>query len=476
MSPKGENRSMKKTKIICTIGPSSESEEILATLIKEGMDIARLNFSHGTREEHLKKIKLIRSLSDSIGRPVAILQDLGGPKIRVGILPKEGIRLEPGSLFTLTTRDIKGNNSAVSISYKGLPEEVKTGERILLADGLMELMVKEIQGEDIICKVITGGILTSHKGINLPDGTIKAPSLTQKDKEDLMFGIENGVDYVALSFVRDEGDIQKVIEIMDKAGIRIPVIAKIEKHEAIRNIDRLIEVSDGIMVARGDLGVEIPLEEVPLIQKTIIRKANMIGKPVVTATQMLRSMVNAPRPTRAEATDVANAVLDGTDALMLSEETATGNYPVEALRFMVKIIKKAEESYPHKKYLELIPKEGIEESVAHASCVLADHLNASAIIATTRSGKTARLISRFRPKSPIIALSPDKTAINRLSLMWGCYPKFVDIPGDTDNMIELAAQNALNTGIVGKGDIAVITAGHPIWVSGTTNMLRVKKL
>lgn len=467
---------MKKTKIICTIGPSSDSEEILTALIKEGMDIARLNFSHGTKEDHLRKIELIRSLSHQLRKPVAILQDLAGPKIRVGNLPKEGIRLEPGSQFTLTTRNIVGNGKAVSISYKGLPGEVKKGERILLSDGLMELIVKEIKEEDIICEVITGGVLTSHKGVNLPDGTIKVSSITQKDKEDLIFGIKNGVDYIALSFVRDKGDILKIRDIMNEVGSSVPVIAKIEKHEAIRNIDRIIDVSDGIMVARGDLGVEIPLEDVPLIQKSIIREANIAGKPVITATQMLRSMVNSPRPTRAEATDVANAVLDGTDALMLSEETANGNYPIEALRFMVKIIEKTEVSYPHQKYLELIPKEGIEESVAHASCVLADHLKASAIIATTRSGKTAELISRFRPRSPVIALSPEKEAVYRLSLMWGCYPKYVDIPKDTDNMIELAAQETLKTGLVKKGDITVITAGHPIWVAGTTNMLRVKRL
>jgi pyruvate kinase len=467
---------MKKTKIICTIGPSSESPHILENLIKAGMDVARLNFSHGTKEDHLDKIRLIRHLSKETGKPVAILQDLGGPKIRIGPLPKEGITLKPGSSFILTGRAVEGTEESVSTSYPDLAGEVKPGDRILLADGIMELSVKEIKGKDIVCQVITGGILTSHKGINLPDGTIKVPSLTQKDKEDLLFGIEHGVDYVALSFVRDENDILNIKKIINSSNSSIPVIAKIEKHEAIKNIDRIIEVSDGIMVARGDLGVEIPLEDVPLIQKTIIRKANLSGKPVVTATQMLRSMVNSPRPTRAEATDVANAVLDGTDALMLSEETATGNYPVEALKFMVRIVEKAEKSYPHSKYLELIPKEGIEESVAHASCVLADHLMASAIIATTRSGNTARLISRFRPQSPVIALSPDPSAVNQLTINWGCYPKLIEMPDSTDDMLDIAVSQALSTGYVKKGDIAVITAGHPVWVSGTTNMLRVKRL
>lgn len=465
-----------KTKIVCTIGPSSDSEEILKRLVRAGMNVARLNFSHGTREEHGGKIRMIRKVSGSLSRPVAILQDLAGPKIRVGVVPEPGIRLEAGQTFSLTGEESRGQADRVSVSYPGLAEDVKVGDRILLADGLMELEVRDIQGGDIRCRVITGGVLTSHKGINLPTGTIRAPSLTEKDREDLLFGLENGVDYVALSFVREAKDIARVKEIITAKGLDTPVIAKIEKHEAIDHLEEIMEAADGLMVARGDLGVEIPLAHVPLIQKKIIRRANEMGKVVITATQMLRSMVDSPRPTRAEATDVANAVLDGTDAVMLSEETASGAYPVEAVQFMSEIVRSAEEKYPHGKYLSLMPRKDVGESVAHVSCVLADHLDAAAIVATTQSGKTAEHISRYRPKRPIIALSQRPETVRRLALYWGCSPRLVADPRDTDDMIEKAAASALESGQVQKGDLVVITAGHPVWVAGTTNMLRVKRL
>ncbi|MBE9545927.1 MAG: pyruvate kinase [Proteobacteria bacterium] len=467
---------MTRTKIVCTIGPTSESPEIIGELIKSGMNVARLNFSHGTRQEHKEKINIIRSISDELNQPVAILQDLAGPKIRVGIIREPGIRLEAGDDFILTGQNVEGTRERVSVSYANLPAEVSEGDRILLADGAMELTVKGTSNSEIYCEVITGGVLTSHKGINLPTGTIKVPSLTDKDRKDLVFGLENEVDYVALSFVRRAEDILQVKEIIRQNNGNAPVIAKIEKHEAIDQIDDIIEVSDGIMVARGDLGVEIPLENVPSIQKMLIRRANIMGKPVITATQMLRSMVDSPRPTRAEATDVANAVLDGTDAVMLSEETANGSHPVKAVQFMRRIVGSAESGFPHNKYLQLIPQSEVSESVAHASCVLADHLNASAIVATTQSGRTAEYISRFRPRQPIIALSPDRVTVRRLSLFWGCFPRFVAVPKDTDDMLESAAQSAMETGQVSKGDLVVITAGHPVWVAGTTNMLRVKIL
>lgn len=467
---------MTRTKIVCTIGPTSESPEIIRELIKNGMNVARLNFSHGTRQEHKEKINIIRSISDELNQPVAILQDLAGPKIRVGIIREPGIRLEAGDDFILTGQNVEGTRERVSVSYANLPAEVSEGDRILLADGAMELTVKRTNLSEIYCEVITGGVLTSHKGINLPTGTIKVPSLTDKDRKDLVFGLENEVDYVALSFVRRAEDILQVKEIIRQNNGNAPVIAKIEKHEAIDQIDDIIEVSDGIMVARGDLGVEIPLENVPSIQKMLIRRANIMGKPVITATQMLRSMVDSPRPTRAEATDVANAVLDGTDAVMLSEETANGSHPVKAVQFMRRIVGSAESGFPHNKYLQLIPQSEVSESVAHASCVLADHLNASAIVATTQSGRTAEYISRFRPRQPIIALSPDRVTVRRLSLFWGCFPRFVAVPKDTDDMLESAAQSAMETGQVSKGDLVVITAGHPVWVAGTTNMLRVKIL
>jgi pyruvate kinase len=465
-----------KTKIVCTIGPSSDSPEVMERLVRSGMDVARLNFSHGTHVDHAQKIRGLRTVSRDLGRPIAILQDLAGPKIRVGVVPETGVRLEPGNLFVLTTDRISGTEERVSVSYPALHEEVKGGDRLLLADGMMELVVEGVKGHDIHCKVVTGGVLTSHKGINLPTGTIKAPSLTEKDHRDLLFGLENDVDFVALSFVRTADDILKVKAIIGEEGKDTPVIAKIEKHEAVTHIEELMEVSDGIMVARGDLGVEIPLEEVPLIQKMLIRKANTLQKPVITATQMLRSMVDSPRPTRAEATDVANAVLDGTDAVMLSEETAIGAYPVEAVRFMVKIITSAESRFPHEKYLQLVPKKDISASVAHASCVLADHLEAAAIVAPTQSGLTAMHISSFRPRRPIIALSKNPETVRRLSLFWGCFPRLMPETRETDDMIEAAAEEALATGRLAKGDLVVLTAGHPAWVSGTTNMLRVKRL
>ncbi|MBU0987436.1 MAG: pyruvate kinase [Proteobacteria bacterium] len=467
---------MPKTKIICTLGPASSSREVVRELIQSGMNVARLNFSHGTHTEHLQRINIIRSLSQELNVPVAIFQDLCGPKIRVGKVRRPGIRLDPGQDFTLTTTTVVGDEQRVSVSYRNLPGEVKIGDQIMLADGVMELVVKRIGPTEIICKVITGGILTSNKGINLPSGTITAAALTNKDQEDLLFGLANDVDYVGLSFVRTAEDILKLKEIIKRENRDTPVIAKIEKHEALENIEEIVAVSDAIMVARGDLGVEIPLEKVPGIQKSLIRKANTAGIPVIIATQMLRSMVDAPRPTRAEAADVANAVLDGADAVMLSEETASGNYPVESVQFMTRIIKSAAENFPHKKYLELIPKKNVSESVAYASCVLADPLDAGAVIATTRSGSTARHISRFKPRSKIVALSPDQAVVRRLALYWGCVPAFAPDSKHTEDMIDGAAETALALAKVSKGDLVVITAGHPVWVAGKTNMLKVKQL
>ena len=442
----------------------------------KGMSVARLNFSHGTREEHEETARMVRKASEELGEYVAILQDLSGPKIRVGAIPDPGIRLDTGSTVTLTVKDGPATHESIPVSYPDLPEAVKPGDQIMLADGFMELKVMEIKETDIICEVTTGGVLTSHKGINLPSGSIKVPSMTEKDHEDLLFGLKNNVDYVALSFVREAKDILKVKEIIKDSGKNTPVIAKIEKHEAIDNIDDILDVSDGIMVARGDLGVEVPLEEVPAIQKMLIKKANLLNKPVITATQMLRSMVESPRPTRAEATDVANAVLDGTDAVMLSEETAMGKYPVKAVELMSRILKKAEEIYPHDRYLRMIPRKDIPESVSHASCVLAEHLDASAIVTPTQSGKTAKQVSRFRPGRLIIALSPNHEIVKRLSLVWGCVARLVEDVLDTDDMIESAAISARDTGHVKEGDLVVITAGQPPWVVGSTNMLKVKRI
>lgn len=469
---------MRKTKIVCTIGPSSSSADVIEAMIENGMNVARLNFSHGNHGDHLEKINIIRNTARKLGTTVAILQDLAGPKIRVGFIADSGIILESGRDFILTSLQIEGSSSRVSVSYPNLPGEVKKGDRLLLADGLMELVVIDTAETEIKCRVITGGILTSHKGINLTTGTIHAPPLTEKDQDDLLFGLEHDVDYIALSFVKTADDIRTIKELISKKGNEVPVIAKIEKHEALEHLDEIVEISDGIMVARGDLGVEIPPEDVPLIQKKIIQTANYAGKPVITATQMLRSMINSPRPTRAEAADVANAVLDGTDAVMLSEETASGSYPVESVRFMNRIATKAETGFPYKTFLHLTPQKEISPSVAHASCVLADHLNAAAIVAHTRSGRTAEYISRFRPRQPIFALSPDEKTLRKLSLFWGSLPRLTSEPQSTDDMIANAAQSALATGEVSVGDILVITFGHPdpVWKSGVTNMIRVKKL
>ena len=353
---------------------------------------------------------------------------------------------------------------------------MEKGNRILISDGTIELIVKEVRNSEIYCEVVTGGLLTSHKGLNLPTRTIRTPSFTAVDREDLLFGIEHGVDYVALSFVRRSGEILEAKEVIRERKADIPVIAKIEQHEALEYIDEIIEAADGIMVARGDLGVEIPLEDVPVIQKKLIQQANVLGKPVITATQMLRSMIDSPRPTRAEAADVANAVLDGTDAVMLSEETASGRYPVKAVQFMVRIVTSAERYFSHQRYLQRVPSKEVAESVAHASCILADHLEASAVIAPTRSGQTARYISRFRPKQPIIALSSNQKVVQRLALFWGCIPQLVPEPRDTDDMIDTSTRSALETGLVSRGDVVVITAGYPVGAVRSTNMVRVKNI
>ena len=466
-----------KTKIVCTIGPASRSPQILEALMEKGMSVARLNFSHGTHEDHGQIIRDLRAASVKAGRPIAILQDLCGPKIRVGELPEAGIPLAPGETITLTNDKAPRQPLHVPVSYGDLPSQVKVGDRILLADGLMELSVERTSTSEILCRVITGGLLTSHKGINLPTSTLSIPAMTEKDRRDLIFGLENDVDFVALSFVRTAGDVHAIKRIIHQHNKQTPVIAKIEKHEAVTNADAILAAADGIMVARGDLGGEIPLENVPTIQKQLVRKANNLGKPVIIATQMLRSMVDAPRPTRAEAADVANGVLDGADAVMLSEETASGQHPVEAVRYMALIAHSAEQNYPHSYYLRTTPsKIDIAGSVALAACTLAKNLNAAAIAATTRSGSTAAQIARYRPAQPIVALSPDANAVRRLALFWGCIPAFLDNIEDTDAMVEQAATAALEKGYLHKGDKLVITAGRPIWETGTTNMLWVKVL
>jgi pyruvate kinase len=465
---------MRRTKIVATIGPSSDTPEQFSALVKAGVNVARLNFAHGACEAHKLKIQMVRAVSESLGIPVAILQDLGGPKIRVGHIPDPGVILVPGATFFLKSDLPEGNIQGVSTTYPALCDEVERGDPILLADGLLELEVVRTGKGFVQCKVVTGGRLTSSKGINLPTRSLRTSALTDKDREDLAFGLENGVDFVGLSFARTARDI---LDVKDLAGGRqVPVIAKIEKHEAVNNIDEILAVADGIMVARGDLGVEIALERVPIVQKMLIRKANALGKPVITATQMLRSMVDAPRPTRAEATDVANAVLDGTDAVMLSEETAMGAYPLEAVTCMDKIARMAEGSYNYAAHLGEYPEKTIPDSVAHASCVLAEHLGASAIVTSTDSGSTATRISRYRPRCPIIALSPNETTARRLALYWGVFPMHAPCPKDTDELINSSGAWAVESGLVEEDGVVVITAGHPVGGEGKTNMIRVMRV
>jgi pyruvate kinase len=466
----------RKTKIVCTIGPASESSQTLEALIKAGMNVARLNFSHGTHEEHLRKIGFIREISDRLKQPIAILQDLAGPKIRVGKVKEGGVELGRGEKFLLTNREVMGNEKVVSVSYHSLPEEVKPGDTILLSDGTIELQVLGSDGQDIQCRVVVGGLLTSHKGINVPTGSILAPTFTEKDHVDLLFGIQHGVDLVGLSYVKGPSDIEAVKKVLAKESVNIPVIAKIERKEALENIDGILSISDGIMVARGDLGVETPLEKVPHVQKMLIRKANALGKPVITATQMLRSMVDHTQPTRAEVTDVVNAIYDGTDAVMLSEETASGRFPVEALQMMAKIAQAAEEEFPFDKFLKMETDGAIDlpQAISHAAPLLAEEVKAVAIITPTESGSTTQWVSRLRPRQPILALSRHLSTVRRLNLCWGVYPVLVPDWKDTDDMLERSKKMPKELGLASTGDKIVIIAGVPISIPGTTNLIKVE--
>jgi pyruvate kinase len=470
---------MPRTKIVATIGPASQSPDVLKQLILAGMNVARLNFSHGTQSEHGEVITIIRRIARQLDRPIAILQDLAGPKIRIGEIATGAITLEPGAVFTLTNRPVPGNEREVSITYPDLPNDVQPGDCLLLNDGALELEVVETTDLDITCRVIIGGPLSSHKGINLPTRSIKAPSLTDKDREDLAFGIEHEVDYVALSFVRTAADVLEARRFMQERGSAIPLIAKVEKHEALINIDEIIQVVDGIMVARGDLGVETPLERVPLVQKMLIKKSNRAGKPVITATQMLRSMVDNPRPTRAEVTDVANAILDGTDAVMLSEETAVGKYPAEAATMMARIAEDAESGFPFDTWmpqLEVGDEKPLPEAVSHAACNLADDINAAAIVTFTQSGSTAQLVAKYRPRRPIVAPTPLEKTYRRLALIWGVVPILTEGMENTDGMIDKAFTAALKSGLVQRGQKVVIIAGVPVGVLGSTNLIKAEVL
>jgi pyruvate kinase len=466
---------MPRTKIVCTIGPASRSEDALTRLVQAGMDVARLNFSHGTHAEHAEVLDVLRRVTAAAGRPIAILQDLAGIKLRIGEIAAGRVRLEAGSRFTLTNRPVPGDSSEVSVSFPDLPRSVEPGDLLLLADGEIQLRVEDAGATDIRCRVISGGWLSSHKGISLPTRSLLAPGLTAKDREDLLFGVAHGVDYVALSFVRTAGDLREARGALAEQGAAIPLIAKIEKHEALRHIDEILAEADGIMVARGDLGVETPLEHVPLLQKMLIEKANRAGKPVITATQMLLSMVENPRPTRAEVGDVANAILDGTDAVMLSEETAAGRYPAEAVATMKRIAEDTESAFPFEQWMRRFEDRSLQtlpEAVAGAACELAEHIGAAVIVAWTESGATARLVAKHRPRRPILALSTAASTARRLALVWGVIPLVADEGRDTDAMMEKAPALAVAQGLIRPGENVVITAGVPRGVSGSTNLIK----
>jgi pyruvate kinase len=470
---------MDKTKIVCTIGPASESREILSKMIDEGMDVARLNFSHGTHEEHAAKIKLIRELAAEKGAAVAILQDLAGPKIRTGEFAEGSVVLAPGAEFTLTARDVPGDEHEVGLTYRDLPRDVQPGDDILLADGALEMKIESVEGPDIHCRVITGGTLGSHKGINLPSRSIRAPILTQKDYADLAFGISQGVDYVALSFVRSAQDIAVARDYIRSFGVSIPIISKIEKHEALKDLPAIIAAVDGVMVARGDLGVDIPLEQVPTAQRRIIDLAARAGKPVITATQMLKSMTDSPRPTRAEVTDVTNAILEGTDAVMLSEESAAGHYPVEAVRTLSRIAREAEKGFRQADWhrvLDETPPEDEAEALMRSACALVEKTGATALLVATHSGKSAFWAAKARPSKPIIASTPSEIVRRRLALVRGVEPVTGEESTDLLTVVRELQRKAKALGLVKKGDLVILTAGYPAGPGSDTNLVKLSRV
>lgn len=476
---------MKKTKVICTMGPNTNDRELIKQLALNGMDICRFNFSHGDHEEQAGRFELVSSVREELNIPLATLLDTKGPEIRTGQLKDDKkVSLSEGQKFTLTTRQVIGDETITMITYEGLPQDISKGNTILIDDGLIELRVDQItDGTDIECTVINGGELGSKKGVNVPNVSIRLPGITEKDKDDILFGIEKGFDFIAASFVRNAACIQEIKELMWSHDADIPVIAKIENAEGIKNLDEIIRVADGIMVARGDMGVEIPAEQVPHIQKEIIKKCNAAYKPVITATQMLDSMIRNPRPTRAEVTDVANAIYDGTDVVMLSGETANGKYPLEALKMMVKIAETTEKDLTAAHYdtSKLHSKRSISSAVSNAAVQTANNLNAKAIVCPTISGFTARLTSKLKPNAEIIGCSPYDNVLRKMQIYWGVRPLKTAVESSTDKIVEHAIEVAENAGYLTDGDIAIVSAGiatnsSPTSKRGLTNTMRVVTL
>ncbi len=469
---------MRRTKIVCTLGPATDSVEIMKQLIQNGLDAARVNFSHGTYESHGAMIEKLKQARKELGVPIPLILDTKGPEIRIKTFADDKIILESGDKFTLTTEDIEGTQERVSVTYMDFPKDLSVGSRVLIDDGLIELRVESIKDNDVNCLVVNGGKVGSRKGVNLPGIKVNLPSLTEKDIEDLKFGIANGFDVVAASFIRTPGDVTQIRKVLEEnGGENIHIIAKIENQEGVDRIDEILEVSDGIMVARGDLGVEIPPEEVPLVQKELILKANQHNKPVITATQMLESMVNSPRPTRAEANDVANAIFDGSDCIMLSGETAAGNYPLEAVATMARIAEKTESSINYSKNLTRQPegaRTNITNAISFATCTTAAELNTTAICTITKTGFTAKMIAKHRPICPIIAGTMTEQTWRQLNLVWGCKPMLVTKKPVQGKIFELVKDVAVESGLVKNGDTIVLTMGMPLGVSGSTNTLRVE--
>ena len=467
---------MRKTKIICTIGPASESEERLKELMLAGMNVARFNFSHGTHEEQKVKLTRVIKVSNELGLPVATLLDTKGPEIRLKDFEGGKAMLEAGQQFTLTTDEVMGTAEKASITYKNLKDDVKKGMTILIDDGKIEMTIEKITENDIVCRVINGGAVSNHKGINVPGAILSMPYISDVDRADITFCAQMGFDFLAASFARCKEDILEVRKILDEHKSKAKIIAKIENMQGIDNLDEILEVSDGIMVARGDMGVEIPLEEVPVIQKTMIKKAVAMGKHVITATQMLESMINNPRPTRAETADVANAIYDGTTAIMLSGESAAGKYPLEAVRTMARIAERTEQDIDYSGRMKKVTQDmkgDITTAISHATCTTAADLNAAAIITVTMSGFTAGMVSRFKPGCTIIGCSVNPRVCRQLNLLWGVEPLLIEKKDTAGDLFEEATLQAKKAGLIKEGDVVVLTAGVPLGTTGTTNMLRV---
>ncbi len=472
---------MRKTKIICTLGPAVESEQALRELINEGMDVARLNFSHGSHEEHLNRVIMLKKVREEMGKPIALLLDTKGPEIRIGQFGTGGVELHPNDLFTLTTEEYTGTKDKVHVNYKNLPKVVKKDDRILIDDGLVEMIVVECTATDVICRVMNSGVIKDKKSVNVPGAKLDMAYLSEKDAQDILFAVRNDFDYIAASFTRTAADVMDIRRILEENNAQdIQIIAKIENEEGVNNIDEILTVSDGIMVARGDMGVEINYNELPRIQKMLIKKAMFYGKKSITATQMLDSMITRPRPTRAEISDVANAIYDGTSAIMLSGETSVGNYAVESVRTMAKIAESTEAAIHYKKrFNQMEPSEtilNVPNAISRATCTTAHDLDAAAIITPTESGSTARLISKFRPACPIIGCTTNDKVCRQLSMSWGVIPILFDERQTSDELFEHAIEKAIETGIVKYGDLVVLTAGLPMGIAGTTNTLKVQTI